>query len=211
MMLLCAHSNRIWHYWAGKYPGSVGVLLSPAYFRKVPLDPWMPFVLDNDAYGAWRDKKAWSQRAWLEMFAAIRLTGRTPLWAAVPDVVADAQGTLDNWQRYAFEVQRLGWPTAFCVQDGMTPKQVPKDADVIFVGGTDAWKFPNLHLWTGNFPRVHCGRVAPSMFERCEQMGCESVDGSSWFVGASEPNKLPTIARFIEGHRRERLEPELVF
>ncbi len=59
MMLLCGQSNRIWHYWAGRHPGSVGLLVSPDYFKKVPLDPWMPFALDNGAFAAWRDKTPW--------------------------------------------------------------------------------------------------------------------------------------------------------
>lgn len=202
MMLLCGQVNRIWHYWAGKHPGSVGVLLGPSYLNRVPIDKWMPFALDNDAFTAWRDKKPWSVDEYYRMIERVRLTRQKPLWVAVPDVVADRDKTIAQWAIFAPEIKLLGWPTAFCVQDGMTPKDVPPNADVVFVGGTDGWKFPNLPMWTDNFPRVHCARVnAPEMIEACERCGCESVDGTGWFRDPSRDDKVPALERFIEGHR----------
>lgn len=201
-MLIMGQSNRIWHYWAGKYPGSVGVLIGPSYGKKVPIDPWMPFVLDNDAFTCWRDNRPWDVEAWRKMLAWVRMTGQTPLWAAVPDVVANREQTIKNWSIYVDEILLLGWNAAFCVQDGMTPNDVPSDASVIFVGGSDRWKFPNLKVWTDNFPRVHCARVnAPRMIEACEKLGCESVDGTGWFRDPSRPDKVPALKRFIEGER----------
>lgn len=202
MMLIMGQSNRIWHYWAGRYPGSVGVLIGPSYGKKVPIDPWMPFVLDNDAYTAWRDRKPWDEAAWRGMLDWVKTTGLIPRWAAVPDVVADREATIKNWGRYSCVIKSLGWHTAFCVQDRMTITDVPSDADVVFVGGTNKWKFPNLEMWTANFPRVHCARVNPAhRLEVCERFGCESVDGTGWFREPSRRDKLPAIRRFIEGGR----------
>lgn len=204
-MLIMGQSNRIWHYWAGKYPGSVGVLIGPSYGKKVPIDKWMPLVLDNDAFTCWRDNKPWNLDAWLAMLQWVGMTLTKPLWAAVPDVVANREATIENWPKYAPIVKDHGWNAAFCVQDGMTPDDVPSDADVIFVGGSDSWKFPNLSIWTRHFPRVHCARVnSPRMIERCEELGCESVDGTGWFRDPSRKDKLPAIERFIEGYRREQ-------
>lgn len=42
---------------------------------------------------------------------------------------------------------------------------------------------------------------APEMFEACEQLGCESIDGTGWFKDPSRQDKLPAVQRFIEGHR----------
>ena len=145
MMLIMGNSNRIWHYWAGRYPGSVGVLIGPSYEKKVPLDPWMPFVLDNDAYICFKKQTEWDVSKWREMLGRVKMTGLAPLWAAVPDVVANKKATIENWKKYSHEIKAIGWPTAFVVQDGMHPEDVP-DADVIFVGGSDAWKFPNLNM-----------------------------------------------------------------
>lgn len=210
MMLIMGQSNRIWHYWAGKHPGSVGVLLGPSYGKKVPIDKWMPFVLDNDAFTCWRDKKPWSEDAWRSMLQMVGMTGQKPLWAAVPDVVADREATIANWPIYSPEIRKRGWPTAFCVQDGMTEEDVPKDADVVFVGGTDKWKFPNLERCTKAFKRVHCARVnAPEMILACERLGCESVDGTGWFRDPSRKDKLPFVESFIEGYRKPQMELSL--
>jgi len=202
MMLIMGQSNRIWHYWAGKYPGSVGVLIGPSYGKKVPIDDYMPLVLDNDAFTCWRDKKPWKVETWRFMLAWVRMNKVKPIWVAIPDMVADRKSTMNNWPVYSPEIKSLGWPCAFCVQDGMTPDDVPSDADVVFVGGTDRWKFPNLKMWCDNFPRVHCARVNPvRMIEWCEELGCESVDGTGWFRDPSRQDKLPAIKKFIEGHR----------
>lgn len=210
MMFLCGQSNRIWHYWAGKYPGSVGLLISPSYRKKVPIDPWMPFALDNDAYTSWSQNKPWDEQCWKDMLNEVRMRRLTPLWCAVPDVVGDRLGTLRKWKQYSGIVLDFGWPVAFCVQDGMTPIDVPAEAEVVFVGGTDGWKYPNLGVWTSNFCRVHCARVhGTKMFEACDRLNCESIDGSGWFRCA--PEHLPQIQRFIEGHRTCNDHLELAF
>lgn len=211
MMLIMGQSNRIWHYWSGRFPGSVGVLIGPSYGKKVPIDPWMPFVLDNDAFTCWRDKKPWDVEAWRSMLSMVGMKVQTPLWAAVPDVVADRESTIANWPIYSVEIKKRGWNAAFCVQDGMTPMDVPPDADVIFVGGTDKWKFPNLSMWTSSFKRVHCARVnSIKMIEACEQLGCESVDGTGWFRDPSRKDKVPAISNFVHGFRTHRDQLQLL-
>ncbi len=209
-MLLCGQSNRVWHFLAGRLPGSVGMLISPSYASKVPLDPWMPFVVDNGAFIAWRDGNAWDSAEWLDLLNLLRQQGKVPLWVAVPDVVGDRKLTLQKWGEWA-EVARSFGPTAFCVQDGMRPGDVPPDADVVFVGGSDKWKFRNLPMWTSSFPRVHCARVnAVEMIERCEELGCESVDGTGWFRDPSRPDKAQAIVSFINGHRTSNFQKSLL-
>lgn len=207
MMIMCGQSNRIWHYWAGRYPGSVGLLVGPGYFKKVPIDPWMPFALDNDAFTCWKHNKPWNHAVWSNMLSEVRMTRLKPVWVAVPDAVGDREATLEKWERHSREAASYGWPLAFCVQDGMTPADVPENADIIFVGGTDGWKFPNLKRWTDCFPRVHCARVtSQEMIEACEGCGCESIDGTGWFRAPSRPDHLPMLERFIEGHRNGTLQ-----
>lgn len=209
MMLLCGQSNRVWHYFAGRFPGSVGMLVSPSYAAKVPLDPWMPFVVDNGAYIAWKDGKEWNPDEWIGLLQMLRQKGKSPRWVAVPDVVGNREATIKKWNEW-HEIARAFGPVAFCVQDGMTPDDVPPSADVVFVGGNDGWKYPNLPMWTANFPRVHCARVnAPDMIERCEELGCESVDGTGWFRDPSRPDKAPAIIKFVEGHRKAEFQPQL--
>lgn len=205
MRFLCGQSNRVWHWAAGRWPGSVGLLLGPNYYRRIPIDDWMPFALDNDAFAAWVHKKPWSFDAWFSMLERMRLLApRKPEWVLIPDVVADRKSTLENWRRYAPLVRDYNWQLAMAVQDQMTPDDLDIEPrpDLCFVGGTDGWKFPNLPMWTKHFKRVHCARVnSPQMFERCEELGCESIDGTGWFRDPSRKDKLPAILRFLEGHR----------
>lgn len=201
-MLICGQSNRIWHYWSGRYPGSVGILIGPSYQKRVPIDEWMPLVLDNDAFVCWKNGTQWNEQEWIKMLTWVKLTAIKPLWAAVPDVVTNREQTIENWAKYSHRVKDAGWDAAFCVQDGMTVGDVPSDADVVFVGGSDKWKFPNLKMWTDNFSRVHCARVfSIEMIEACERLGCESIDGTGWFRNPSRPDGIPAIKRFIEGFR----------
>jgi hypothetical protein len=208
-MLLCGQSNRMWHYWAGRKPGSVGVLISPSYATKVPLDPWMPVVIDNGAFIAHTAKTQWNSQEWLDLLANIQARRIRPRWVAVPDVVGDKAGTIAGWHQWESKIPQE-FTRAFCVQDGMTPDDVPNGADVIFVGGSDAFKFPTLPMWCGSFPRVHCARVNnPEMIERCEDLGCESVDGTGWFRDPSRPDKAQAINRFLEGKRISANQPQL--
>ena len=192
----------MWHYAAGAYDKKVGVLLGPSHWRKTPFKDWMPFVLDNDAFVAWDKGERWSVEAWREMIEQIRLMHKTPLWALVPDVVADREKTLSNWGKYSPEIFATGWTSAFAVQDGMTAKDVPSDAGVVFVGGTDKFKWQTAKMWVDNFPRVHVGRVNNiDKVWYCDDIGVESVDGTGWFRDPSRADKLPALHKWMAGER----------
>lgn len=207
MMLLCGQSNRVWHFLAGRHPGSVGVLVGPSYFDKVPIDDWMSFALDNDAFGCWMRGTELDVVAWQLMLRKVDFIRRKPLWAAVPDVVGNKDATIELWHRHAWNIIDRGWDAAFVVQDGMKPCDVPKQASVVFVGGTDGWKFPSLTMWTEHFGRVHCARVnAIDKLEMAERVGCESADGTGWFRDLA---RFPRIRAFAEGFRTWKNQPEL--
>lgn len=172
---------RIGHL-AGKYPGQLGHLFSPGAQRG-PYE-FMPYALDNERFSAWAHKKAWDRSKWIALLEWARLSGQRPLWALVPDVVADKDATLRDWAEYAPIVKSYGWPLAFAVQDGMEPVDVPSDADVIFVGGTTEWKWRTAAMWCSAFQRVHVGRV--NTWKRlvdADRAGAESVDGTGWTRG----------------------------
>src|SRR5208283_317973 len=77
-----------------------------------------------------------------------------------------------------------GFTPAFAVQDGMTPRDVPLGAGVVFVGGSTKWKRQTLEVWCGGFPRVHVARINTERWLwRCYALGAESCDGTGWFRG----------------------------
>ena len=94
-------------------------------------------------------------------------------------------------------IRSYGWPAAFAVQDGMTSGDVPAEADVVFVGGSTAWKRRTMHEWCDHFPRVHVGRVNTGRWLwECDEAGAESCDGTGWFRGdKAQTNSLLSYLR----------------
>lgn len=203
MMLMPANaSNSLVHYLAGRHPGKIGWLVGPSARSKTKLRPWMPYALDNDAFGSFSGGHEWSESEWLEMLKWARSSAITPMWSLVPDVVADKKATLAKWDQYAGTVDRFGFAKAFAVQDGMVPSDVPVGASVVFVGGTTEWKWRTLPMWSSAFPRVHVGRVNElRRLWTCEDFGVESVDGAGWFRGTQDGRQGRAIQAWIEGYR----------
>lgn len=197
MMMLLGQTNALWHYAAGRYPGKVGVLLGPSHYSKTLIRPWIPYALDNDAFIHRRD---WSFEAWAGMIRKVRTRPIPPIWALIPDVVGDPAATRRNWDRYKGEAE--GLTRAYAVQPGATPRDVPKDADVVFVGGGTSWRFRTAADWARHFPRVHVGAVNNiGLVWALDDLGIESVDGTGWFRDPSRADKLPALQDWIEGRR----------
>jgi hypothetical protein len=100
------------------------------------------------------------------------------------------------------EAGQYGWPLAFAVQDGMTPSDVPGNAEVVFVGGTTKWKWDTAEMWAKSFPRVHVGRVNEvRRLWQCADLGIEPVDGTGWFRDSEDGRRIPQLVGFLEGRR----------
>lgn len=182
-------------YLAGRFPGQLGHLFSPGGERGP--HEFMPYALDNGAYGAHVSGKPWDEAAWAALLEWARISGQRPLWALVPDVVGDRNGTIAAWHRHSGSAKRYGWPLAFAVQDGMEPRDVPSGADVVFVGGSTGFKWSTYRDWCAAFPRVHIGRVNTyGQLLKCRDAGAESVDGTGWFRG--DQRQYRGLLRFLE-------------
>ncbi len=197
-------------YLAGKFPGKIGHLFSPGAQRG-PYE-FIPYSLDNGAYSAFLSGAEWDESKWFALLEWTKLNGQKPLWVLVPDVVGDRQGTLDRWHKYAPIARRYGWPLAFAVQDGMTPEDVPSDADVVFVGGNTEWKWRTVAMWCKAFQHVHVGRVNEyRRLWQCFLLGVKSVDGTGWLrdIGGRQYRGLVAFLEEITGIPRHRLRPDL--
>lgn len=194
-------------YLCGQYPGRLGWLISPGGWRKPP--SWMPYALDNGAFGAWLNKREWDEQAFIDLLDRTRNHVR-PLWVAVPDVVADAEATKARWQEWSQRIRDIiKVPLAFVVQDGMTVADVPDDADVLFVGGSTEWKWRNLKMWTEAHPRVHVGRVnSERLLWMAHDAGAESCDGTGWMRGGED--RLEELERYLRLSTRNDKRPQMV-
>lgn len=217
------NTHGLAHYWAGIY-GNLGHLYSPSRTEK-PV-PWLPYALDNGAYAAFTQKHAWDEAKYLahvERYAFLKLR---PQWAIVPDVVADRDRTLANWDKWAPKLDRTyHLDLAVAVQDGMTPDDVRSlspQPSIVFVGGSTDWKWATVAEWCAEFPRVHVGRVNTIKYlDICLSLGAESCDGTGWFRGrsaqlielgtflAKQADKSPLHVEWIVHHTRQKTTNQL--
>ena len=206
MIVMPANSNKlIVGYLAGKYPGRLGHLYSPGGFRG-PY-PFLPFGIDNGRFPCWQTQRVWDEGSFIGLLDRVMDTGSRPLWIVVPDVVADRDATLREWDKWAPRLKDYGWPLAMAVQDGMTPDDVPAEAKVIFVGGSTEWKKTTLHDWTDEFDNVHVGRVnSPKWLWECDRAGVMSCDGTGWFRG--DKVQLAGLLFYLERKHSGAGEPQ---
>ena len=165
-----------------RFPGGLGCLFGVRGWQ----DPkGLPYAIDNGRYPVWSAGKAWDPDLFYELLGRATKVSYPPLWAVVPDVVADCEATVLSWKEWSPKVSRFGFPIALAVQDGMTSNQVKSlrpRPDVIFVGGSTKWKWRTLWSWCRGFPRVHVGRVnGYRLLWTVQKAGAESSDGTRWF------------------------------
>ena len=174
MIVMPANNTGISVGWmAGRYPGRIGHLFSPGSQKGPFAEFGIDYALDN---GAFAKGENWSESEWFKLLQWAKLSGQRPRWALVPDVVADRIRTLRKWDLYAPRLAEYGWPLGFAVQDGMVPGDVPKDAAVVFVGGSTEWKWKTMQEWCAEFPRVHVGRVnSYRRLWQCHDAGAERL------------------------------------
>lgn len=138
---------------------------------------------------------------------------RNLLWVAVPDVVGDADATLEQFR--AWHMWTCHLPLAVVLQNGSErPGRVPWDAPglaAVFVGGSTAWKLgrPAAEL-VGEARRrglyAHMGRVSTARRIRyAKSIGCTSFDSSRYsrwrelllddgLAAASQPPQMRLVA-----------------
>lgn len=183
-MYLANHSSPEFHHLADKYPGKLGWLLTPKDFVRGSVDKkdWVPMAFDNGAFSAYQNNTDWDEKGWLKMLDKIEKLKIEPEWVLVPDCVGDKSETLKMFYAYRHYIEAKGFKTAYAVQDGCLPQDVPSTCSVVFVGGSLRWKWKTLEMWTTCFPRVHCGRVNRiGKLRSSLRLGVESVDGTGWF------------------------------
>jgi hypothetical protein len=197
MIVMPANQRGLVCGWlAGRFPQRIGHLYSPGGLTQ--LYPFIPFALDNGRFAACAKQQEWDEAAYLGMLDRVASDVLQPRWLLVPDVVADHEGTWREWDRWAHRLSSTyRWPLAFAVQDGMEPDDVPKEASVVFVGGSTEWKRRTLHDWCEHHSRVHVGRINTNRWLwECDEAGAESCDGTGWFRG--DQQQLQGLVDYLE-------------
>ncbi len=165
--------SSINHYFAGKYPGKIGMLNTPFSWKKVPF--YMPYAVDNGCF------IRWDKDAFFSILQRVKIQDHKPIFVVVPDAVGDAETTLRRWEKY---YKQIDFPLAFACQDGMEPQDVPQQAFACFIGGSTIWKLNNAHKFKGVNSHLHIGRVSTkNRMIWAEQIGADSIDGTGFFRG----------------------------
>jgi hypothetical protein len=168
-----------------RYP-KVGRLISPRSGNSIHriAKSGRLWAADNDAFGAWNEKR------FQTMIVKISQIDHTNLlWIACPDVVSNAQETVNRWHEWYPRIACLELPVAFVGQNGLgsIANQIPwEQMTAFFVGGDDEWK---LSVEAEEFvtearergKRTHMGRVnTQNRIYHAVRIGCDSIDGRSF-------------------------------
>lgn len=176
--------------------GLLGQIITPAAGNA--LMPDVDWCADNAvfadrypgdaAYLAWLDERTWAKDRCA--------------FAVAPDVVCDAQATLDRSAPVLGQIRRGGLPAALAAQNGLEHLRVPwPDFDVLFLGGDTDWKIgPYARQLTADArahgKRVHMGRVNSRRRLRiAAQMGCHSADGT--YLAFGPDTNLPGLLSWL--------------
>lgn len=160
---------------------SLGVILTPYMGNRLP---------DGAVWAA--DSGCFTHSADFDPEWYLRWLGKfTPeqrdrcMFATAPDVPFDAEATTKASAPWFARIRALGYPVAFCVQDGHTPANVPwREFDALFVGGTTAWKTSEEAVLLKNAAQkrgkwTHMGRVNTlRRFRFARAAGFDSCDGT---------------------------------
>lgn len=195
MIMPSNNSSTINHFYAGRYPGKVGWLLSPFSWKNPPY--YMPYAIDNGAYTRWEPEN---------FMKALSKTTRfhSPMWIVVPDVVGDAEGTFKKWHYWHRRVAPYG-RLAFALQDEMEPQDIPPEAYCAFVGGSDKFK-KRAGEFKGIAPWLHVGRVnGAGRIRWAKDIGADSIDGSGFFRGETSQYSKAAFIENMEGNNQKGL------
>ena len=182
--------------------GELGCIVTPKQGNRIP--EGAVFCADNGVFGkGFPGEDAWWE--WLSSLPADRCA-----FAVAPDVVGDAQATLDRSASWLGPIRSLGIPAAFVAQDGAETVGVPWDQfDVLFIGGSTEWKLGrHARALAAEAKRrgkpVHMGRVNSAQRLRyAAGIGCDSADGTYITFGPDE--NLPKVLGWL----RQTNHPQL--
>lgn len=183
MLLLPGNAKALLDALDGAQCGSYGWLLTPSRTMTNSDTAGLRYAIDNECFTRQFDGNRYT--AAIERIVAAHGAGRC-LFAAAPDVVADASATLTLAEEWLPKLRTLGVPAALVAQDGLEKLPIPWDEfDTLFVGGSTAWKLGHDAALLLDQARqrgkwTHVGRV--NSVRRASRLLVypDSVDGTAW-------------------------------
>lgn len=174
--------------------GLIDCIVTPKQGNRIPDGAML--CADNGCFGKGYpgDDKWW---AWLQGLPAERVR-----FAVAPDVVGDADATMERSRPWLGRIRNLGMPAAFVAQDGLEDIEIPwSEFDVLFIGGDTAWKLSGYaRLIVAEAKRrgksVHMGRVnSLARMRYAAAIGCDSADGT--YIAFGPDINLPHVLGWV--------------
>lgn len=174
--------------------GLIDCIVTPKQGNRIPADALL--CADNGCFGkGYPGDDEWF--TWLQSLPAARVR-----FAVAPDVVADAEATLERSLPWLSRIRELGMPAAFVAQDGLEDLDVPWDSfDVLFIGGSTDWKLGAAARQIvleakARGKWVHMGRVnSASRLNYADAIGCDSADGT--YIAFGPDLNLPHVLGWL--------------
>lgn len=165
------------------------------------MNGWI-WAADNGCFGKnYIGDERWF--AWLQRFTPEQRS--LCLFATAPDVVGDAEATMHRSAPWLPRIRDLGYRAAFVAQDGLTTDTCPwDDFDVLFIGGSTAWKLGAeaqqiIAAAQAHGKPVHVGRVnSKRRYLRMAALGVDSVDGT--YIAFGPDKNAVDVLDWIEWH-----------
>lgn len=180
---------------------------------------------DNGCFSEQFDERQWFAFLERNAYAAADCA-----FAVAPDVVGDHAATVERSAPWLAKIRALGYKVAFVAQDGWNADTVPwDDIDVVFIGGSDAFKVgvapagrvrplrldgtpladdvPSIQVVKdakAHGKAVHMGRVNTRCRYRFAAMiGCDSADGTCLTKGNTAiAENLPAVLGWVEEYHQ---------
>ncbi len=179
IVMPAANGNIMLGYLAGRFPGRVGTMVSPATKWMKP-HHFLPYSIDNGRYADTKAGREWDEAGWLVMLEKAIDSPYPPMWVVVPDVLGSRDGTLKDFEKWSPRLRRMGFNVAMVCHDGMTPADIPEDTTA-FIGDSDEQRRMVGEYVEAGIP-THFGRVnSLSMLKHLHRLGVTSCDSSGWF------------------------------
>lgn len=184
-----------------------GILVTPHGFNSIEriAESGRLWAADNSAFGAWDQVKFWRMVQRISEVDRSRL-----LWVACPDVVGNAQATIDRWHEWYPQLDFLRLPAAFVGQDGLEniTDQIPwDDLRAFFVGGSTQWKLSEAAERLAREAKargklLHVGRVnTRKRIRHAVEIQADTIDGSGF---SQWPKRISLGLKWIKRNKEVR-------
>lgn len=161
---------------------NLGLLVTPRTWPNPDdMEGWT-WGMDNDAF-----HDNFDETRYLDTLDRYKFVQGGCVFVVLPDVVGDAEATLDRFYEWLPIVSDWGYPIALAAQDGLRVEHIPWiEIDALFIGGTDGPEGkrsmgPLMAEAKRQGKWVHVGRINRRRGMRwAKSHGADSIDGSAF-------------------------------